>query len=1003
MALKHSIFLMLGGLSLASAVPFGQVVPIGGHASDIALDTRRGLLYIANFAANRIDVMSTADNSLTTEIHVAPQPASLALSRDGRFLVVAHFNNRETPSIAPGLTILDLDGHTERRLSSPVPVLAVAFGADGRALVVSTQDIRLLEPLSATTKVLSTIQGLTAGKLPVPIATFPPEIVRAAISSSGDGNFIYGLGEAGSTDKVIYFRYWIPREQLELITITSAPPLGPRQISVNHDGFFQLAGWGLLGPRAVLLAQFNDPSGKFNIGSHVIDNKRGLIYAQMVEAGTQRGGSTPAGIPAPAASGPTLMITDADNLTIRERLQLPENLAGRSILSPDEDTMYSISDSGVTILPIGQLDRAHRVAAVQEDVLFRGNYCSRGIVTKEVEIVNPGGGNTPFTLATTTRGISFSPASGVTPARVTVELDFNRFQGTQGTEIAIAEMKSPVAVNIPTPLRILINNREPDQKGTFFNVPGHLADVLTDPERDRFYVLRQDKNQVLVFNAGTYELIATLRTGNTPTQMAQTFDRRYLLVGNDNSQIANVFDLDTLQPSGYIEFPGGHYPRSIAASGRAILAASRVAGPKHTIDIIDFDRRVATELPELGIYTNDINVDTVLSASPSGRYIFIAQASGGMLLYDGSVGTFTASRKDLTKLSGAFGVLSDDRFVADNNLFNKSLVLVTKLDPGGGTSSGLVAHAEFGIRTTSASAAGPGLIQRTDTITGEGIRPTRTAESPRVVNQPSTFTRTLGTLPSRGTLVSLSISGFTIFPFDYDAATTAPVLAGVVNAADGTPALAPGSLINISGQEMTPVTVAGGLPLSTTLGDTCVTVNGIPVPLGLVSSDRITGQLPFNVVGDAAMILRSPAGVSNTLNITINPGAPSVFRTGAIEQETGLATIYRSKNNQLVTLTNPIHPEDEIVIFLTGLGRTSPAFEAGFPAPSDPTAVPVITPEITLGQTGLPVLLAGAVPGEVGVYGIVAKVPFWAPTGMQVPLKIEQGGISTTLMVRVVK
>ena len=202
---------------------------------------------------------------------------------------------------------------------------------------------------------------------------------------------------------------------------------------------------------------------------------------------------------------------------------------------------------------------------------------------------------------------------------------------------------------------------------------------------------------------------------------------------------------------------------------------------------------------------------------------------------------------------------------------------------------------------------------------------------------------------------------------------------------------------------MTPVTVAGGLPLSTTLGDTCVTVNGIPVPLGLVSSDRITGQLPFNVVGDAAMILRSPAGVSNTLNITINPGAPSVFRTGAIEQETGLATIYRSKNNQLVTLTNPIHPEDEIVIFLTGLGRTSPAFEAGFPAPSDPTAVPVITPEITLGQTGLPVLLAGAVPGEVGVYGIVAKVPFWAPTGMQVPLKIEQGGISTTLMVRVVK
>src|SRR6266498_2852485 len=32
---------------------FGRVVPIGGNASDIALDESRGVLYIANFTANR--------------------------------------------------------------------------------------------------------------------------------------------------------------------------------------------------------------------------------------------------------------------------------------------------------------------------------------------------------------------------------------------------------------------------------------------------------------------------------------------------------------------------------------------------------------------------------------------------------------------------------------------------------------------------------------------------------------------------------------------------------------------------------------------------------------------------------------------------------------------------------------------------------------------------------------------------------------------------------------
>src|SRR5579863_5144070 len=42
---------------------FGTVVPIGGEAADIALDEARGVLYIANFTANRIDVMSLANNT----------------------------------------------------------------------------------------------------------------------------------------------------------------------------------------------------------------------------------------------------------------------------------------------------------------------------------------------------------------------------------------------------------------------------------------------------------------------------------------------------------------------------------------------------------------------------------------------------------------------------------------------------------------------------------------------------------------------------------------------------------------------------------------------------------------------------------------------------------------------------------------------------------------------------------------------------------------------------
>ena len=54
----------------AAAATFGTVVPIGGHASDIALDEERGVLYIANFTANQIDVMSLRTNTIERSINV---------------------------------------------------------------------------------------------------------------------------------------------------------------------------------------------------------------------------------------------------------------------------------------------------------------------------------------------------------------------------------------------------------------------------------------------------------------------------------------------------------------------------------------------------------------------------------------------------------------------------------------------------------------------------------------------------------------------------------------------------------------------------------------------------------------------------------------------------------------------------------------------------------------------------------------------------------------------
>jgi uncharacterized protein (TIGR03437 family) len=169
-----------------------------------------------------------------------------------------------------------------------------------------------------------------------------------------------------------------------------------------------------------------------------------------------------------------------------------------------------------------------------------------------------------------------------------------------------------------------------------------------------------------------------------------------------------------------------------------------------------------------------------------------------------------------------------------------------------------------------------------------------------------------------------------------------------------------------------------------------------------VTAEQINGQLPVNVNGNATMILRTPGGISDNFYFSILPAAPSIFRTGMAGPETGLATIFRADNGELITPTNPIHPNDIITIYATGMGATSPAMVSGMPAPANPLSNAVITASVTLGGVPLNVLYAGLVPGEVGVYQVNASVPSGVPQGLNIPLVVAQSGSSTTLSVRVV-
>ena len=1060
-------FAWTAGAGYTAAASFGTVVPIGGTPSDIALDESRGVLYIADFGANRIDVMSLADNSIQTSFNVAPHPGSIALSPDGQYLVSTHYNNfTAAASAANVVTAIRLSDHKQQVFATGNPPLGVAFvntaAASGQALVVTTTDLVLLDPVSGALQEVASIATL-ANTVPILAPAFPGNITQTAVATSGNGRTVWGILDAGTGTQLL-FRWDAGNSSSSLgylpsffagVWITS-PSLLPR-ISPDHDGNFAMVGWALYNAKMQVVARYPNVVASKNITGHaydpnhaydpsqgLINSKQGILYAQIPDASQPTGPPLASSQPAGTGSStplPALLIMDADNLTFRERITLPENLVGRGVLNAAGTVMYAISESGVTVLPVGSLPQYPRVAAGQEDVFIQTSYCNRSSVTQTFKLSDPGGGQTDFTITPSASGVTVSPSSGVTPATITVRVDPTVFQNANGTTAVTLKVSSVYAVNQPRSVRVLISNPDVNQRGTVVDVPGTLSDILADANRNRFYVMRQDLNQVLIFDGATNKQIATLRTPTTPSTMGFSNDGQYLLVAANDSQMLGVYDLDALTAKPQIALPGGHYGRAVAASNAALLVLARDEGDFYgKVDQIDLSARSATKLPALGVWQNQVGKESVLSPSPNGRNILLASPDGTVMLYSADADTFTVARQDFARgLWGAYGASAWDSYVIGNNVFNASLVPVGTLTSSAATASGFTFVDQGGFLVTSTGAAAPGVIQGVPNLMGGTVRPTSMTEAPLLptstppsssssstgtgsttssngsssgatngsgstsLNSETSFSRTVAPLSSASTIIVLTTSGFTVLAANYDAAVAPPTIAALVNAADGKQPVAPGGLITVWGSQLSATNIATAqIPLPTALGQSCLSVNGTPIPLLFVSTQQINAQLPFNVVGNSTISVHTPAGVSNNFNFTVSPTAPSVFRSGVAGPLTGIATVVRAQNNQLVTADNPLHPKDTLTVYLTGMGVTSPQVTAGQPSPSDPLAWTTVQPTVTLGNVNLKVTFAGLAPGLFGLNQINAEIPTGVPLGTDVPLVITQGAASTSLTVRVV-
>jgi trimeric autotransporter adhesin len=272
-----------------------------------------------------------------------------------------------------------------------------------------------------------------------------------------------------------------------------------------------------------------------------------------------------------------------------------------------------------------------------------------------------------------------------------------------------------------------------------------------------------------------------------------------------------------------------------------------------------------------------------------------------------------------------------------------------------------------------------------------------------------------------GSLNSAPNETFTLSINLAPAAIPAVAAGGILNAASfatgadgGQAPVAPGSLVSIFGTNLaTAAVTANTLPLPAILGGVSVAFNGVPAALAFVTGAQINAQVPFELLtagveSIAAGVVVTVNGVSSNLApVQIVANAPGVF---SVPAGAGNAILLSSADGSLAApptqsvlcgcSTRPIHPGENALLYVTGLGPVAPAIMDGF---GDLVQIHTAdtTPVVLIGGIQAQVVFAGQAPQFPGVDQINLVIPSNAPAGDSVPIQVQSGGITSTAMVTV--
>jgi DNA-binding beta-propeller fold protein YncE len=503
--------------------------------------------------------------------------------------------------------------------------------------------------------------------------------------------------------------------------------------------------------------------------------------------------------------------------------------------------------------------------------------------------------------------------------------------GTQQGTVINVTLSSPEAINIPPSIRLYMNYRGADQRGMIYPVPTGpngegLQDIVLDEARNRAYITNSAYNRVEVFDTANQVFVNPIPVGQMPHQMAMSTDGSQLYVGNIGGESISIVDLNLGKVIDTVQFPaiprqGNSTVISPRAMAMGLFGLQFLMSDGSQWKVLDGDQ--ATVRPADAVTPVKLAGSPNLSmiATPDNLFVLTLNGSGLAYLYDSTQDAYVSSRQLITgTIQGYYGVLgagpAGSFMLTDGLIMNSSLVIVggsaqpgatqTTITPGGpgiGGGGGISTTViNTGNRNVAAVASLGGTaflrlttpvrqsittatrddsrttLERVDLITGEDTLAAVVPENPAT----SVFGTTRANINPRWMVVNsagtvayaITLSGLSVIPLPAAGGDPTPVItpgsSGIVNSADGTPNIKPGSFITITGSNLASAAVAQTTPPPTVLGGSCVTFGDVSLPLLVTSAGQITAQVPDTLpAGTQVVQVRSLATAQDSAPVVI--------------------------------------------------------------------------------------------------------------------------------------